>query len=379
MGTITRNFANNIVTGGKVDGTDGLTGTIPASNVANDTLTNLTAFPATVGDFVEVTASDVPASPSTAGQLFYNSTSGTLKGISLSAAAWSSGGSMGTARYQLQGSHIGTQSATQIAGGRNNPPGGAQLLSNAENYDGSSWTAITSLPSVRGSGQGGIGTQTASLVWGGRVGSPAPSASTVNTSVEWNGSAWTSGGNLTATVESASGGGIQTAAFSAGGAVTPDNTFTNEYDGTAWTAGGSLNTGRDRTTGWGSLTSGVLAGGRTPTRVATVEEYDGSTWTAGTDLPLARDQFANGNGTQTDGVVFGGILNPDNPTTSTLSYDGSAWTSQANLSTTRYSLGGGGSGSSSAIGYGGTPALPAYTITEEYIGPQYVAKTLTTS
>ena len=79
MGTITRNFANNIVTGGKVDGTDGLTGTIPASNVANDTLGNLTAFPATVGDFVEVTASDVPASPSTEGQLFYNSTSGTLK------------------------------------------------------------------------------------------------------------------------------------------------------------------------------------------------------------------------------------------------------------------------------------------------------------
>ena len=58
MGTITRNFANNIVTGGKVDGTDGLTGTIPASNVNNDTLSNLTAFPATVGDFVETTASE---------------------------------------------------------------------------------------------------------------------------------------------------------------------------------------------------------------------------------------------------------------------------------------------------------------------------------
>ena len=136
MGTITRNFANNVVTGGKVDGTDGLTGTIPASNVSNDTLGNLTAFPATVGDFVETRASDVTASPSTEGQLFYNTTSGTLKGISLGTAAWSSGGSMNTARRYVAG--MGTQTAGLFAGGYTASPSAA-----AETYDGSSFTNVS--------------------------------------------------------------------------------------------------------------------------------------------------------------------------------------------------------------------------------------------
>ena len=43
MGTITRGIANNVVTGGKLDGTDGLSGTVSASNIANASLTNITS------------------------------------------------------------------------------------------------------------------------------------------------------------------------------------------------------------------------------------------------------------------------------------------------------------------------------------------------
>ena len=44
MGTIKRNFSNNVTPTGKFDSAD-LTGTIPAANVANDSLTNITTVP----------------------------------------------------------------------------------------------------------------------------------------------------------------------------------------------------------------------------------------------------------------------------------------------------------------------------------------------
>ena len=77
MGAITRGFANNILSSGTVDATDGLTGTIPASNINNTSVSAITSMPATVGDFVQSVASD--PSPATAGDVWYNTTSGTFK------------------------------------------------------------------------------------------------------------------------------------------------------------------------------------------------------------------------------------------------------------------------------------------------------------
>jgi hypothetical protein len=60
------------------------------------------------GQNIEVVASD-PANP-TQGQIWYNSTSNTLKGFSVTTAgAWATGGNMGTARRDLGGT--GTQTA----------------------------------------------------------------------------------------------------------------------------------------------------------------------------------------------------------------------------------------------------------------------------
>ena len=78
MGTITRGIANNVVTGGKLDGTDGLSGTVSASNIANASLTNITSVSPSLGFAVTSVASD-PVSP-TEGQIWYNTTSKTLKG-----------------------------------------------------------------------------------------------------------------------------------------------------------------------------------------------------------------------------------------------------------------------------------------------------------
>ena len=46
MGTIKQNFANNVETGGTFDAQD-LTGTIPAANIANSSLSDITTVPPT--------------------------------------------------------------------------------------------------------------------------------------------------------------------------------------------------------------------------------------------------------------------------------------------------------------------------------------------
>jgi hypothetical protein len=51
------------------------------------------------GQSIEVVASD-PANP-TSGQIWYNSTSNTLKGLGYAAGAWATGGTLNTARKAL--------------------------------------------------------------------------------------------------------------------------------------------------------------------------------------------------------------------------------------------------------------------------------------
>jgi hypothetical protein len=66
------------------------------------------------GQSIEVVASD-PANP-TVGQIWYNSTSNTLKGGGVTTAgAWATGNNMNTARFELGGA--GTQTAALGFGG----------------------------------------------------------------------------------------------------------------------------------------------------------------------------------------------------------------------------------------------------------------------
>ena len=96
MGSITRGIANNILGNGAVDGTDALSGTIPANNVANASLSNLTAFPPSVSAGIPQVASD-PPSP-TEGDVWYNTTTYKLKvrGTSVPTGSWSRSGVIST-------------------------------------------------------------------------------------------------------------------------------------------------------------------------------------------------------------------------------------------------------------------------------------------
>src|SRR6056300_1673093 len=101
MGTIKQNRANNIVTGGKIDATDGLNNNVPAANIANASLTNVTAYPPSTGAGVSQLASD-PPSP-TEGQMWYNTTTNTLKQYALGAGSWATGNNINTGRFVLGG------------------------------------------------------------------------------------------------------------------------------------------------------------------------------------------------------------------------------------------------------------------------------------
>ena len=130
----------------------------------------------------------------------------------------------------------------------------AGTLDKVESYDGTTWTTITSLPSVRYS-CARAGTQTAALCIGGDNGGPI-----INNTEFWNGSSWAAGGSLPTALGEMGGNGTSTSAISFGGrAAFPSPTASAAaqlYNGTSWTATGNLSSG-------GSI-GGFGLGGSTP-------------------------------------------------------------------------------------------------------------------
>jgi hypothetical protein len=139
------------------------------------------------GQSIEVVASD-PANP-TLGQIWYNSTSNTLKGGGVTTAgSWATGNNMNTARSLLAGA--GTQTAALGFGGYT----GTANTGATEEYDGSTWTTSPGSLNTARNTLAGAGTQTAALAFGGSAG-PETGATE-----EYNGSTWTtSPGSLNTT------------------------------------------------------------------------------------------------------------------------------------------------------------------------------------
>ena len=206
-----------------------------------------------------------PSNP-VVGQVWYNSTSATLKGFTSNpAGSWASGGSINTARGIGAGS--GTKTATLIFGGTVVSPGAAQTKT--ESYDGSSWTEVADLNTARDS-LGGTGTQSSSIGTGGN--DPSQSAKTET----WDGTSWTEVADLNTARNSGGSSGNQTAALFFGGPSSqPYLTSTESWDGTSWTEVGNLSTGRyglQSSSGTGN-TSALGAGGYNIPYVTATEEF----------------------------------------------------------------------------------------------------------
>jgi len=307
------------------------------------------------GKRVDVLDTDPTLNSSYEGQVWYNSTSGTLKSV-VSFGAWFASAPQIVGGYS-QGA-AGTESAL-ISVGRDKypgPPPSSRTSGDAEEYNGSGWTSATSNPNAWAF-RATCGTATAAITACGTLnGVTYQSGSEL-----WNGSSWTSNPSLPTIAEAFNQFGTQTASIGFGGG-TPSGYPANAYtgDGEGWTAGPNLSNDKRYGSGCtGTQTAGIAFGGQAPTN-STVEELDGTTWTSGTAMPTTGHNMPTGVGSQSSAFALPGVM-PS--TTSTFKYDGTTWTADASTATPRSGrLSSGGTQTSCVLA--GAPSNG--TATEEY-------------
>ena len=187
---------------------------------------------------------------------------------------WASGGSANTGR-SYGGSSGTSKDSAMYFGGYTVPTNYAQT----EVYNGTTWTEVNDLNNSRTS-VGGFGNSvTAATAFGGDE-FPAPSPRYLTDVENWNGTSWTTGTAIPTATQQMNGAGTQTAGLAIGGASSTAILNTSyEYDGSTWTAGGTMGTARSfARLGCGTQTAALVAGG-TPPFTANTELYNGSTWT----------------------------------------------------------------------------------------------------
>ena len=294
----------------------------------------MSTYKALVGKKIKSVSSD--PSDSIDGQMWYNSTTQSLRAVGVS-QAWVSSGPL-VQDYRSGGFAGATQSAFMIFGGYPVPTSNNKTFE----YNGAGWTAGGNL----GTGKylnGGAGTLTAGLDYGGYNGSSPHTIPGGNVTQEYDGSSWSNASAAMGTARyNCLGSGTQTAALSAGGISSPpanapsaNNNFSEEYNGSSWSEGNNLNTPRNVSGSQsGTQTAAIMFGGFAyPSSFKSdVENYDGTSWTSGVSLPAGRVR-AGSSGTQTDALVYGGNLPP--VTNTCFSFDGTSFSSVPSLATAR--------------------------------------------
>ena len=272
-----------------------------------------------VGKKIKKVTSD--PSDSTDGQMWYNSTTGSIRGLAIT-EAYSSAPNLGQAR-RISGC-FGSQTAAAIVAGQ---MPGSNYYSNTEHYDGPGFSSSTAYPASGYSGSG-AGTQTAGLIAGGFF----PGTSRVSTAHEYDGSSWTSTNSLPGAMDNMAGCGTGTQTnviFSVGRTPSSGNSGTNSsvtYDGTNFGSGPNINTARMFliNAGAGTGTAALICGGfidPSPNSMTNSEEYDGSSWSNGGTLNTSVG-FSAAWGTQTNAVA-----QVDSPNyEGSEKYDGTSWT-----------------------------------------------------
>ena len=348
----------------------GKTGPGPNSN-ATETYdgSSFTTSPATLGtagayggacgtSSVGLAAGFYPGFPTNSEE--YNSSTNVV-----TAAAWASGGALGTGRV-LGGSACSSQTSGIVFGGS------TPYTGKTESYNGTSWSELNDMVLGR-SYIAGFGTATAAVGAGGYLTSPSPgSPGNMKSEVEeWDGSSWSEQTNLPGARLSAGSCGTQTAGLLFGGATSqPFNptiqTGTFEYDGSSWTAGGALPEAKAQANSGGIQTAAFFASGRTipGSRSTKTAFYNGTAWSEGADVVTVSPGTGNTGAT---GTTSAGQATSDANLTN--NYDGTAWATAPNYSTARGRGMGGGTQTSNIYAGGYSPSSPNYrTDTEEFTG-----------
>jgi len=261
------------------------------------------------------------------GQVWYNSTSQTLKGFTSNpVGSWATGGVMGTL---TTGSSAGTQTEALMFGGHQGP--GSYNLT--QYYNGNSWTTLTATLNSARSSAGGTGTYTSALMFGGYDnGGPLAPLGYLARTESYDGSSWTEVSDLNnARQILGSAGADNTSALAFGGLNPPGSyaNYTETWNGSSWTEVNNLNTGR-YSQGDGSITSALNVGGlASPTRLAIVESWNGTSWTEVGDLNTARTGAGVSADDNTSALAYGGSIPPS--TDKTELWNGSSWSEQNDL------------------------------------------------
>ena len=248
----------------------------------------------------------------------------------------------------------------------------------ASQFAAGSWASDAPAPQTTQAG-GSFGTSTAAVSAGGFDGTAY-----VQTTIEFNGSAWTSGGSMNRPAgQSFPGFGTEPSGGIAGGYKTSGNAVVNNfesYNGTAFTESTDLNSARQSAGATGaSATAGIVVGGTTgvlsPPDVTgnnNVEIWNGSSWTEISEINTARYNLkALGSTCPAPTAVVAGGENSGTKTGITEKYDGSSWSESGDMNTARSAHGGAGNVATSGICFGGEGSAPSYTnyaLTEHFDG-----------
>ena len=243
---------------------------------------------------------------------------------------WTTQSNMALARQQLGGSGSSSSSGLAFAGYSTTQVTATEEYNfSATATTGAVWASSGNINTSR-YGLRGTGTQTAMVAAGGNI---PPNSNTAATE-EYNGFSWTSVTSLPAVIQDGNMTGTETASIYAGGTAnsSPYPGNTNAYNGSSWTSGGNMNTDVAQYGLTGTSTAAVAFGGYIgsgPGRSDAVQNYNGTSWSSNpTSLPALRGLFRTA-GTQTATFMAGGNAPPGPQPVTTLSYDGSSFSAEA--------------------------------------------------
>ena len=252
-------------------------------------------------------------------------------------SSWTTQNAMPTAVRNPAGS--GTQTAGLSSGGSQTAPLGGKTGITQE-YDGTNWTTSPGSMNVARENATGFGIQTATIVAGGNE--PG-----VNNAEQYNGSTWTAISDLNSPVYSlaSAANGTTSHGITFGGASPAGTglTQTEEWDGTSWTiSSASLAAGKWKLGGAGTASAGLkFAGGPPPSGNVATEEYNSNinaitkaAWASIANFPDSRAYSGGSGGTPTSTLVFGGYTGPGlgGFVSSGAEFDGSSWTATGDYS-----------------------------------------------
>ena len=221
-------------------------------------------------------------------------------------SSWSTGEAYPSTKYGGQGA--GTLTAGLIAGGNQS---GSTYLNTSNTYDGTDYSSAPNLNKARTGCASSIGTQTAALIHGGYDNSN-PLAGQTETE-EFNGTSWSEQNDLSTGRAHGGSGGTQTAGIYFCGESTNTGTFstrcpntTEEYNGTSWSSGGTVPGNFTRLNGSGPQTDCFRIGGASPSQAPSVDLYDGSSWSSASALGTAQGWASSGGTGSTSSIISRG-------------------------------------------------------------------------